>query len=139
MRLVLDTNVLVSALLTPHGHPAQLLHLILSGKVTLILSAQIYAEYQLVLARPKFMFNQERVQELLDFMANEAEFVFPSPLKILLPDPKDLVFLEVAVAANVYIIVTGNLKHFPKKVTKELSITIFSPTQFLDSFSFKQE
>lgn len=132
MRLVLDTNVLVAALLSPYGHPAQILQLILSGKASLVLSAAIFAEYKSVLARPKFMFNREKIQQLLDFIALEGEFVNALSLKVIIPDPKDTAFLEAARAANVDIIVTGNRKHFPKKITENLGINIYTPTQFLE-------
>jgi uncharacterized protein len=135
VRLILDTNVLVSALLSPYEQPAQVLYLILSGKVSLVLSVAIFAEYKAVLARPKFMFDQNKVQELLNFIALEAEFVIAHPLKVIISDPKDLAFIEAASAANVDIIVTGNQKHFPKKITERFGIKIYTPTQFLESLS----
>ncbi len=135
MRIVLDTNVLVSALLSPFGPPAQLLSLIVVGSVNLVLDNRIYAEYRTVLARPKFKFDIERVEEVLNFIAVEGEFVASSPLSIEIPDRQDLLFLEVAITSKARVIVTGNQKHFPSRIMDRLGITIHSPGQFVDFFS----
>lgn len=138
MRIVLDTNVLVSALLTPTGQSAQILQLFAIGKITLVLNNEIYSEYQRVLARPKFMFDQTQVRGLLELIAYEGQFVISLPVKAKIPDPKDRVFLEVAIAANADAIVTGNQKHFPRKITEQFGIAIHNPSQFLEYFSSRK-
>lgn len=132
MRIVLDTNVMVSALLSPSNTPSQLLRLIVTGSIDLVLDDRIYAEYKTVLSRPKFKFDPQRVDELLDFIFAEGEFVVATPLHINIPDPKDLPFLEVAIVSNADSIITGNQKHFPTKIIDKLGIVVQSPGQFLD-------
>ncbi len=72
MRIVLDTNVLVSALLSPHGPPAQILQLILAGKLVPCLDLRILDEYRQVSRRPKFAFDARLTNELLDFLESVA-------------------------------------------------------------------
>jgi hypothetical protein len=61
MKIVLDTNVLVSGLLTPYGSSGKIVRMIFSGDLTLILDARILSEYRDVLVRPKFGFNKDDV------------------------------------------------------------------------------
>ncbi len=115
MRIVLDTNVLVSALLSPNGASAAVLQLILAGRVVLCFDARILSEYREVLRRPKFDFDPQLVDELLEFLESEGELVASVPLRFTLPDPDDAMFLEVATAGEADHVVTGNLKHFPAR------------------------
>ncbi len=110
-RVVLDTNVLVSAVLKPDSYPSRLLNLILSGKIIMAYDSRIYSEYKAVLERPKFSFPKHDIQTLLSFIRLEGESVAPLPMDVQLPDPKDLPFIEVAAASNAAI-VTGNPRHF---------------------------
>ena len=131
MKIVLDTNVLVSALLSPFGVPSQLVRLVLSGTIPIALDERIFAEYQDVLARPHFNFRQDRVQRLLEYIADKGEFVVAPPLHIELPDNDDLCFVEVAVATKSTALVTGNQKHFPKRELRRFNLNIISPAEFL--------
>jgi putative PIN family toxin of toxin-antitoxin system len=112
VRIVLDTNVLVSGLLNPHGPPGRILDLITSGLVRVLYDDRIIAEYREVLARPRFGFDPDDVETLLEFIASEGESVISAPLALVLPDPDDLPFLEVAVAGRADALVTGNTDHF---------------------------
>jgi uncharacterized protein len=112
MRLVVDTNVLVSALLSPHGPPAQVLRLLLQGDLVPLYDDRILAEYRAVLSRPKFAFTPGDVGTLLEGLAGGGETVFAKPLPLELPDPDDLPFLEVAVAGRADALVTGNHRHY---------------------------
>ena len=109
-RVVLDTNVLVSALLKPDSFPSKVLNLILSGKIIMVYDSRIYSEYKAVLARPKFSLPEDGVQALLAFIRLEGESVAPLPMDVQLPDSKDLPFIEVAAASNA-VVVTGNPRH----------------------------
>ncbi len=129
MRIVLDTNVLVSALLSPHGAPAAVLQLILAGRVVLCFDARILSEYREVLRRPKFDFDPQLVDELMEFLESEGELVASVPLQFTLPDPGDAMFLEVAAAGEADHVVTGNLKHFPPRGRGGISVV--SPRDFL--------
>ena len=130
MRIVLDTNVLVSALLSPHGPPARLLDLILAGKVRLLVDDRILDEYREVLLRPRFGFDPDDVATLLSFFETAAERVLAGPPPLVLSDPDDLPFAETAVAGNADALVTGNPRHFPgSRLPRGLRVA--TPTAFL--------
>lgn len=113
-RLVLDTNVVVSGVLSPHGPCAALLAAVLNGSADLVLDARIFDEYREILARPKFDLSPGAVKSLLQGLQDLSEWILPPPLSpALLPDPDDLPFLELALAADA-LLVTGNLRHFPE-------------------------
>lgn len=115
IRLVLDTNVVVSGVLTPRGPCAALLASILNDQAELVIDARVFDEYREVLARPKFALPQGAVAALLQGLHALSTWVLPAPLPPdLLPDPDDLPFLELALAADA-LLVTGNLRHFPSK------------------------
>ena len=130
MRVVLDTNVLVSAFMHPDRVPGQVLDLVPTGAFTCLYDSRILAEYEEVLGRPHFGFKPENLQAfvtLLWAVGEEVEGPFP---KLQLPDKSDEKFLEVAWAGLADILVIGNLKHFPAKQTG--LIKVMSPKEFLD-------
>jgi uncharacterized protein len=128
MRVVIDTNVLVSALLSPHGPPAQLLRLALQGELVTLFDERILAEYREVLERPRFGFDAADVDDVLEGIEWTGELVHARPLAIELPDPFDLPFLEVAVSGAADTLVTGNQRHFrPVKGSHE--VTLLSPAE----------
>jgi uncharacterized protein len=129
LRIVLDTNVLVSGLLNPSGAPGRVLDLILAGEVTLLVDDRVLDEYRGVLRRPKFGFQPGDVADLMIFIEKESERVLASPLGISLPDRGDIPFLEVAVSGSAEALVTGNARHFRPAASLELSIE--GPAQFL--------
>ena len=110
---VIDTNILVSALLSPSGLPAKIFNHVLHGNVTMCFDSNIIAEYQEVLARPKFKFNSKAVAQILDFIVQTGISIIPEPLAIEFIDEADKVFYEVAVSVNGHL-VTGNAKHYPQ-------------------------
>lgn len=133
MRIVLDTNVVVSGLLTDHGAPAQVLDLCLAGDVTLVVDGRIIREYQEVLTRPELALTTRDVAEFLA-LVDYAEHVIGVPLPLQFPDVGDLPFIEVAVAGAVDAIVTGNVKHFRAREGR-LDIAILTPRQFLTALT----
>lgn len=123
MRVVLDTNIVVSALLSPHGAPAQLLRLALRGELAALYDDRIVTEYREVLSRPKFGFDPEEIEAVVGQLERTGESVLAHPLPIDLPDPDDLPFLEVAVAGNAHVLVTGNPRHYrPSRGGHEVEI-----------------
>ena len=132
MKIVLDTNVLVSGLLTPFGPSGEILRMVFSGELTVCLDARILSEYKEVLKRPKFKFNQDHISVLLDFFRQYGQFASSLPLQHRLPDPDDEPFLEVAVAARVVSLVTGNAMHYPP--SPFMGTHIFSPSQFVELY-----
>ncbi len=131
MRIVLDTNVLVSAMLTGGGTADFALQLVLQGTVVLLADSRILAEYDEVTARPQFKFDDKERRLLLGILTDLAEPVVARPLRLALPDPDDRVFVEVAIAGGADAIITGNLKHFVLK-KGELLVPILTPRQFVD-------
>jgi len=114
VRVVLDTNVLVSALWNVHGAPAQVLDLVRQGFLSLCADGRIHGEYEEVVSRPDFPFDPGDVATLMRFLRESSEFVAARPLTHRLPDPEDEPFLEVAAQGRVDALVTGNMRHFPK-------------------------
>ena len=131
MRIVLDTNVLVSGILSPHGPPAAVLRALLTERVLLCFDERILSECRDVLARGKFSFGRELVEELIIFLEAAGSPTLAAPLATAPPDPGDQMFIEVAVASQADFLVTGNLKHFPDKATEGVSVV--SPRAFLDA------
>lgn len=124
-KIVIDTNVLVSALLTPAGNPARVLDHVLGGVVILCYDSRIIMEYQEVLLRPKFGFNKKAVKQIIDYLVFTGVSIVAKPLSISLEDENDKKFLEVADSANAYL-VTGNIKHYPQRAF------ILTPLEFLN-------
>ena len=117
--VVIDTNVLISALLSKHSDAAtvQVLNAVFDGTIIPVFNDEILAEYDNVLHRPKFKLPDANIQLLLDTIKTYGVFAKQLITNEILPDPKDLVFYEVVMAKqdeNAYL-VTGNSKHFPKK------------------------
>ena len=116
---VLDTNVLVSALLSSKVDAAtvQVLERTLDGDLIPVFSDAILEEYEDVLHRRKFGFDHDAVRVLLGFIESRGLRVDPSSTGTLLPDMKDIPFYEVVMDAREdgAFLVTGNLKHFPSE------------------------
>lgn len=112
MKIVIDTNVLVSGLINPKGVPANILNLILNGKIIVLYDNRILREYETVLSRKKFKFKKETIEPLIDFIKHEGSFIAAEPLKIKFKDEDDKMFLEVAKSGNAEYLITGNIVHF---------------------------
>lgn len=132
MKIVLDTNVLVSGLLNPYQAPGKIVRMTSAGTFSLCYDARILAEYREVLVRPKFKFQRSHVEALLDQIRGEGTLVAASPLLTRLPDPQDEMFLEVALAGGARCLVTGNLKHYP--ASKRQGMNVFSPAEWVAEF-----
>ncbi len=114
MRIVLDTNVLVSGLLRAAGPAGQIVRLVAAGELELCHDPRILAEYEEVLRRERFGFAPERVEALMAQIRACGLPVAAPPLAIRLDDSDDEPFLEVTLAAGARCLVTGNLKHYPR-------------------------
>ena len=128
MRVVLDTNVVVSAALTTDGVCARILDLLSEGVFGIFADDRILAEYELVLRRPALDIAPEDAAEILEMLRAAAEPVAAIPLDIALPYPKDRPFLEAAAAANA-VLVTGNTRHYP--AASRAGVTVLTPREFL--------
>lgn len=126
--IVVDTNILVSGLLSPFGVPGRIVDLILAGQVRVAYNDRILVEYQNVLSRKKFSFPADQVDRVLAvFNFQQKAITVPWPFQPL-PDPDDAVFLEVA-AATSKVLVSGNIKHFPPKLRG--GVIVLTPTEWL--------
>ena len=116
MRLwVIDTNVVVSGLLVPHGPSARVLDAVLDGRVKLAYDARILAEYRDVLHRPRLKLAPARIQAFLTGLQSQT-MVTPRAINAFAPDADDVVFVEAALATTDKTIVTGNLAHYPPEI-----------------------
>ena len=127
---VIDTNVIVSALLKWNSVPGVVLQAIFNGFVVPVYNDEILNEYRNVLNRPKFGFSSELISETISQM--ESLGVMENALETVaeaMPDPKDIVFYSIALShgktAETYL-VTGNVKHFP------VNPIVVTPRQMLD-------
>jgi putative PIN family toxin of toxin-antitoxin system len=127
-QIVLDTNVLVSGLLSSRGAPAGILNLVVNGSLILVLDTRIFDEYADVLHRKKFAFPEDAVMEILSYIKREGVFVPPPPVSFTVPDPGDLPFIEVSLHARVPV-VTGNTRHF-----RESGVTVLLLAGFLEQY-----
>ncbi|MHB9293328.1 hypothetical protein Holit_02449 [Hollandina sp. SP2] len=115
MKVVLDTNIIVSAFINPKGVPGEVISLLLSRKITICYDNKIFSEYMEVLKKSKFSFNNMLVDEFLDFISNNGEYIISEPQKIKFDDEDDKVFYDVYKSSDAKYIITGNKKHFPKE------------------------
>lgn len=129
-RIVLDTNVLVSALLVQGSIPDQVLATAIAGRSRIVLDGRIMAEYRAVLSRPAFGFPAAQVEDVLAFL-ERGEWVLADPMDLRIPDSGDLPFLEVAIAGGVDALVTGNPKHFVVG-SMRMDLLVLTPRQYID-------
>lgn len=126
---VIDTNVIVSAMLKWNSVPGNVMELVFSGPIIPVYNSEILKEYREVLLRPKFHLTEEIVNDVLENIENRGINVEAEILDIILPDPKDRVFYEVVLeerkTEEAYL-VTGNIKHFP------VETFIVTPRKMLD-------
>jgi putative PIN family toxin of toxin-antitoxin system len=124
MNVVLDTNVLVSAGLTPHGKSAQAFNAVInSEKTQLFYSLEIFAEYEEVLSRPKLKLSNTVQQFYLNAVKAFGKLITPSVSTMSMPDENDRIFYDTAKEAGA-VLVTGNIKDYPNEDF------IITPAQF---------
>lgn len=128
LRLVIDTNVLVSAAIKPAGLQRTVLLLAVTKPARLYVSRAILEEYREVLGRPELRIRKGARQQLLQLIKNHSFTMVPARRLDVAADPDDNIFLECADAAHADYLITGNLKHFPRfwKETK-----IITPREFI--------
>lgn len=132
MRVVIDTNILVSGLLSPYGASAEIVRMLVAGSLELLYDARIISEYEEVLARKKFSFDKEKVGYLMEFIAHFGVPVSAMPLSRHLPDQNDEPFLEIAITGKAECLITGNVTHYPIKSRRKTRV--LTPRQFLNRY-----
>jgi putative PIN family toxin of toxin-antitoxin system len=130
--VVVDTNIIISALVKPFSDSSKILNMILSGKLKIAYDFRVLIEYEEMLKRKKFNFEPKHIESIITQIKEEGINVDSSPLNEVLIDKDDLPFLEIAVSVSADFIITGNKKHFPKNFYK--SIKILSPSEFLEEY-----
>ena len=127
--VVIDTNVLVSAVLKNNSIPGIIIELAFNGKIIPVLNKEIESEYRNVLLRPKFHLTTDIVNDIVNEFKQKGLYINETHIDIELPDPKDVVFYEVIMEQRSLTsawLVTGNIKHFPNETF------IVNPRQMLD-------
>lgn len=133
IRVVIDTNILISGLLRPEGLPAQVVVAVFSDpSLQLCISADIYAEYEEVIQRPRFKRSECEIADTLRAIREMGLWVKPAQEVRACSDPDDDFFLECARAARAHYLVTGNPKHFPVRWAGTLIVTA---RQFLNALA----
>jgi uncharacterized protein len=129
LRLVIDTNILVSAALKPHGLQRTVLILAITKPARLYISREILAEYCEVLARPEFKIRKGLRQQLARLIKNRGQLVRPTRALQVAKDVDDNKFLECVDSAGADYLITGDTRHFPRfwKKTK-----IITSREFMD-------
>lgn len=112
MRLVVDTNIIVSALLSSESKAFHLLSDVLDGKYIVLISEEIFKEYEDVLSRDKFGFDSDIINFLLNWFRENAVWVEVLESDAPMKDEKDRVFYDLAKSCKARL-VTGNIKHYP--------------------------
>ncbi len=131
-RIVVDTNIFVSAAINDRGIPAAVLNSVAAHRSVLCLSEAVLAEYGNVLRRPKLQLEPLRVEYLLKLAAEEGVLVTPTGPIAESPDEPDNRFLECSEAARADYLVTGNVRHFPQA---HKGTEIVTGRRFLDILS----
>lgn len=115
---VLDTNVLVSAILgaSRMSIPTKVLKAVTEEKIVPLYNDEIIDEYREVLLRKKFNFDPELIETVLNTIVTDGIYIDRTKLiEEIFPDPNDIVFYEVSLSKEGSYLVTGNIKHFPQK------------------------
>jgi putative PIN family toxin of toxin-antitoxin system len=134
LKIVFDTNVIVSAALYQTSLPALLLSLALEHKLRIFVSPALLNEYGEVLKRPRFKLTQEEITELMDKINEKAVIIMPTQkLAVFKEDESDNRILECATKAKADFIITGNTKHFSFKTFRGCKIV--TPREFINEIS----
>ena len=129
-KIVLDTNILVSALLSQQGSAHMLLRMVDDEKIELVLSTPLLMEYEDVLFREKFSLEKSDISDILDYLCKIASHHKIYYLwRPVLKDIKDDMILELAVKANA-LIVTNNKKDFEQ--ASDFNIPVLGANEFLN-------
>lgn len=129
MRLVIDTNVLVSGMLSPLGPPGRIISLLSSGQLEPCTDGRLMTEYETVLRRDHLHIDPEAVDELLRLVRRYGLPTGAPPLEMDLPHPNDQPFVEVALSGGARCLVTGNGVHFP--ADRCMGLPVLTPAELV--------
>ena len=133
MRIVLDTNVLISGMLNPSGPPGRIIDFLRTDVLQLVIDDRILAEYIDVIRRDYFLkyFSESDREDIIEYLSKDSHYSSSSVIVQNMPDEGDAPFLEMAVTENAPL-VTGNVKHYPKQLRK--GCIVLSPREFLKKY-----
>ena len=133
MKVVLDTNVLISGMLNPSGPPGQIIDFMRSDVLQLVVDDRILAEYIDVLRRDYFLkyYTESDREDIIEYLSKNTHYSSSSVVVHNMPDKGDTPFIEMAITEDVPLI-SGNIKHFPKQLRK--GCIVISPAQFLKEY-----
>lgn len=112
IKVVLDTNILVSALINENGKPRKIVNLFYDKKITVYYSQGIIEEYKTVLSRKEFNINPNRIGSIINATRRIGIFTEPETSIFPMEDESDRIFYDTAQSASAWL-VTGNTKHYP--------------------------
>ena len=133
MKVVLDTNVLISGMLNPSGPSGQIIDFLRSDVLQLVADDRILSEYIDVLRRDYFLkyYTESDREDIIEYLSKNTHYSSSSVVVHDMPDKGDTPFIEMAITEDVPLI-TGNIKHFPKQARK--GCIVISPAQFLRKY-----
>lgn len=138
LTIVLDTNVLISGLLSSKGALAKILDLILGDQVLVAYDNRILGEYEDVLSRPEFHIHPSRAFAVVNHIEVSGNYIESESLSTEgFTDPDDIMFAEVFITSEAEALVTGNLRHYKPLLSKNM--LALTPAQFLERFFPRQE
>lgn len=131
IRVVIDTNVVVSAALTRAGLPAAVMDLVADGQIVACFSPAILEEYREVLSRARIGIDLAQAELLLELLSSVGVLVHPVAALNITPDPDDDMFIECAEEAGADFLITGNSRHFPHQYK---TTEILTPRAFMEAW-----
>jgi putative PIN family toxin of toxin-antitoxin system len=132
IRVVVDTNVIVSALLRSGGLPEAVFNLAMVGEIILLVSEPVLAEYEEVLRRPRLKIDSAKVTDAMVRIRAVGSLLVPTQRVTAASDPDDNIFLECAQAGNAEYLVTGNVRDFPETWQRT---RILTPREFVEMWA----
>jgi len=111
-KVVLDTNIIISATISAQGNPFKIMELVSDNKLQVYYNDEILAEYRKVLAYERLKIDPKKQVEIVDIIKENGIYIKSESSNIPLPDENDRIFYDTAKASEI-ILITGNKKHFP--------------------------
>jgi len=134
MKIVMDTNILVSGTLNPSGPPGRIVDLLRSDALETVVDDRILSEYTDVLRRDYFLkyFTVSEREDIINYLVENSHYTLSKVIVRDMPDEGDVPFLEIALSEGVPLI-TGNLKHYPESA--RMGCRVLTPRQFIDEYT----
>ena len=129
IKCVLDTNIILSAMLSYNGYPSKIFNAVLNKEIKLYITEEIIDEYKNVLSRDYFNISREKVGRAINIFRKLGLMIIPETSEFLMKDESDRIFYDAAQSSESWL-VTGNIKHYPKKDF------VLTPAGFCRRFNF---